>query len=58
MTATPITIEPMQAKYNPQIGRLLVHGFRGKFHPLTNMIDDDLALFFQKAGECYSTETE
>lgn len=56
MTATPITIEPMSAKYNPQIGRLLVHGFRGKFHPLTNMTDDDLALFFQKLLEHFPAE--
>lgn len=56
MTATPITIEPMSAKYNPQIGRLLVHGFRGKFHPLTNMTDDDFALFFQKLIEHFPAE--
>lgn len=46
--AAPITIEPMQAKYNPQVSRLLVHGFRGKFRHLTNMSDDELALFFEK----------
>ncbi|CAH8770819.1 GNAT family N-acetyltransferase [Paenibacillus dendritiformis] len=51
MNAARITIEPMQAKYNPQVGRLLVHGFRGKFQHLTNMSDEDLALFFEKLLE-------
>ncbi|WGU97839.1 hypothetical protein QJQ58_07405 [Paenibacillus dendritiformis] len=51
MTTSRITIEPMQAKYNPQVGRLLVHGFRGKFQHLTNMSDEDLALFFEKLFE-------
>ncbi|GLI04528.1 hypothetical protein YDYSG_05580 [Paenibacillus tyrfis] len=48
MTAASITIEPMQAKYNPQVGRLLVQGFGGKFQCLTNMNDGELALFFEK----------
>ncbi|WP_088834664.1 GNAT family N-acetyltransferase [Paenibacillus tyrfis] len=48
MTAAPITLEPMQAKYNPQVGRLLVLGFGGKFQNLTNMNDGELALFFEK----------
>ncbi|MFL1673210.1 GNAT family N-acetyltransferase [Paenibacillus dendritiformis] len=48
MTASRITIEPMQAKYNPQVSRLLVHGFRGKFQHLTNLSDEDLAHFFKK----------
>lgn len=48
MTASRITIDPMQAKYNPQVSRLLVHGFRGKFQHLTNLSDEDLALFFKK----------
>lgn len=56
MNAARITIEPMQAKYNPQIGRLLVHGFRGKFQHLTNMSDEDLALFFEKLFEHFPTE--
>lgn len=56
MTITPITIEPMQTKYNQQISRLLVHGFRGKFQNLTNMNDDDLALFFEKLFDHYPTE--
>ncbi|KOY14771.1 GNAT family N-acetyltransferase [Paenibacillus xylanivorans] len=56
MTTAPITIEPMQAKYNLQVGRLLVHGFRGKFQNLTNMNDDDLALFFEKLFEHFPTE--
>lgn len=51
MNAARITIEPMQAKYNPQVSRLLVHGFRGKFQHLTNMSDEDLALFFEKLFE-------
>ncbi|WII35013.1 GNAT family N-acetyltransferase [Paenibacillus thiaminolyticus] len=40
MNASRITIEPMQAKYNPQVSRLLVHGFRGKFQHLTNLSDE------------------
>jgi ribosomal protein S18 acetylase RimI-like enzyme len=48
MTASRITIEPMQAEYNPQVSRLLVHGFRGKFQHLTNLSDEDLAHFFKK----------
>lgn len=56
MTAAPITIEPMQAKYNPQVGRLLVHGFRGKFQKLTSMNDIDLSLFFENLFEHYPTE--
>ncbi|TCZ80829.1 GNAT family N-acetyltransferase [Paenibacillus albiflavus] len=56
MTVSTITIEPMQVKYNPQVSRLLVHGFRGKFHNLTNMNDDDLSLFFEKLLDHYPTE--
>lgn len=48
MTAASITIEPMQAKYNPQVSRLLVQGFGGKFQNLTSMNDGELALFFEK----------
>ncbi|GMX65336.1 hypothetical protein Elgi_46060 [Paenibacillus elgii] len=48
MTAASITIEPMQAKYNPQVGRLLVLGFGGKFQNMTSMSDGELALFFEK----------
>ncbi|WP_409973879.1 GNAT family N-acetyltransferase [Bacillus sp. Bva_UNVM-123] len=56
MTTAPITVEPMQAKYNPQVGRLLVHGFRGKFQHLTNMKDDDLALFFERLFDHFPTK--
>lgn len=56
MTVLSITIEPMQAKYNGPVSRLLVHGFRGKFLKLTNMNDDDLALFFEKLFEHFPTE--
>lgn len=56
MITAPITIELMQAKYNPQVSRMLVHGFRGKFQTLTNMNDDDLALFFEKLFEHFHTE--
>ncbi|OAB41879.1 hypothetical protein [Paenibacillus glacialis] len=56
MTTARITIEPMQPKYNPQVGRLLVHGFRGKFQHLTNMSDDDHALFFEKLFDYFPTE--
>ncbi len=56
MTAAPIMIEPMHPMYNPQVGRLLVHGFRGKFQTLTNMNDDDLALFFEKLFDHFPTE--
>ncbi|MBE9914115.1 GNAT family N-acetyltransferase [Paenibacillus donghaensis] len=57
MTVMPITIEPMQAKYNSQVGRLLGHGFRGKFQHLTNMSDDDLALFFAKLFDLFPIES-
>lgn len=57
MTIAPITIEPMQFKYNPQVGRLLVHGFRSKFQSLTNMNDDDLALFFEKLFDHFPTNS-
>ncbi|MFD1175908.1 GNAT family N-acetyltransferase [Paenibacillus puldeungensis] len=43
-----IILEPMQAKYNRQVSYLLVHGFRGKFYPLTKLGDNELALFFEK----------
>ncbi|MGG3508530.1 GNAT family N-acetyltransferase [Paenibacillus lautus] len=57
MTSAPITIEPMQAKYNSQVGWLLVHGFRGKFQHLTNMKDYDLALFFERLFDHFPSET-
>ncbi|MEC0090765.1 GNAT family N-acetyltransferase [Paenibacillus macquariensis] len=56
MTTVPITLEPMQTKYNLQVGHLLVHGFRGKFQHLTNMNDDDLAVFFENLFEHFPTE--
>lgn len=56
MTIAPIIIEPMQAKYNQQVSRLLVHGFRGKFQSLTSLNDDDLALFFEKLFDHFPTE--
>ncbi|WP_374016172.1 GNAT family N-acetyltransferase [Paenibacillus thiaminolyticus] len=56
MTASRITIEPMQAKYNPQVSRLLVHGFRGKFQHLTNLSDEELALFFKKLFDQFPSE--
>lgn len=46
-----LTIEHMQVKYNAQVSRLLGLGFRGKFRSLTNMEDDDLALFFETLFE-------
>ncbi|UVI30254.1 GNAT family N-acetyltransferase [Paenibacillus spongiae] len=56
MSAAPLTIEQMQMKYNAQVSRLLVQGFRGKFQSLTNMKDDDLALFFEKLLDHYPHE--
>ncbi|TVX94676.1 GNAT family N-acetyltransferase [Paenibacillus agilis] len=56
MMKSPITIEPMQAKYYPQVSRLLVYVFRGKFQHLTTMSDDDLALFFEKLFEHFPTD--
>ncbi|MFD0713163.1 GNAT family N-acetyltransferase [Paenibacillus sp. GCM10027626] len=56
MTAAQIMIEPMQLKYNPQVGQLLVHGFRGKFQHLTNLNDEELALFFEKLFDQYPAE--
>ncbi|MGG3508552.1 GNAT family N-acetyltransferase [Paenibacillus lautus] len=55
MTRTPITIEPMHSKYNSQVSRLYVHGFHGKFQTLTNMNEDELALFFEKYFDQYPT---
>lgn len=52
----PITIEPMQARYNRQVGRLLAQAFHGKFQMLTNMNEGDLALFFEKLLEYVPTE--
>ncbi len=56
MMIMPITIEPMEPKYNPQVSRLYVHAFRGKFQTLTNMNDGDLALFFEKLFPCTPTD--
>lgn len=56
MTTGQITIEPMQAKYNAQVGRLLVHGFRGKFQHLTNLSEENLALFFKKMLDSFPAE--
>ncbi|CAH8712319.1 GNAT family N-acetyltransferase [Paenibacillus thiaminolyticus] len=56
MTASRITIEPMQAKYNPQVSRLIVHGFRGKFQHLTSLSDEELALFFEKLFDQFPAE--
>jgi len=56
MTIGTITIEPMKARYNAEVGRLLVHGFRGKFQTLTKMNDDELALFFEKLLDHFPAE--
>jgi len=56
MMIMPITIESMHPKYNPQVSRLYVHAFRGKFQTLTNMNDGDLALFFEKLFEHSPTD--
>ena len=51
MTTGLLTIEQMEQKYNSQVSRLLAYGFRGKFQTLTNMNDDELALFFEMLFE-------
>ncbi|WP_409179022.1 GNAT family N-acetyltransferase [Brevibacillus fortis] len=56
MTEAPLTIEPMHAKYNEQVSQLLVHGFRGKFQTLTNMNNEELALFFKKLFDQFPNE--
>lgn len=56
MTKARITIEPMQVKYNAQVGRLLVHGFHGKFQHLTNLSEENLAVFFEKLLDLFPTE--
>ncbi|WP_152393211.1 GNAT family N-acetyltransferase [Paenibacillus guangzhouensis] len=56
MAAAPITIDLMQEKYNTPVGRLLVHGFRGKFQHRTPLSDDELALFFEKLLYHYPSE--
>ncbi|WP_246021791.1 GNAT family N-acetyltransferase [Paenibacillus zeisoli] len=53
----PITIEPMQAKYNGQVGRLLAQAFLGKFQMLTSLNEDDLALFFEQMLEYVGAES-
>lgn len=47
MNVSPITLEPMQAKYNQPVSRLLVESFRNKFQPLTKMSDSELARCFE-----------
>ncbi|GAA0400012.1 GNAT family N-acetyltransferase [Paenibacillus motobuensis] len=54
--ATLIAIEPMQAKYNAQVSRLLVYGFGDKFRTLMNMGDDELALLFEHLLEHFPSE--
>lgn len=56
MTLASIRIEPMQPKYNQQISHLLIYGFRGKFYPLTNLNDTELALFFEKLLDYFPSE--
>ncbi|WP_433944748.1 GNAT family N-acetyltransferase [Paenibacillus sp. SN-8-1] len=56
MGKVPITIEPMQAQYNGQVGRLLAQAFYGKFQMLTSMNEDDLALFFEQLLEYVRAE--
>ena len=56
MTTAMITIEPMEPKYNKQVGRLLVYGFRGKFQHLTNLSEENLALFFMRLLEQFPSE--
>lgn len=56
MTVEPLIIEPMQPKYHQQVSRLLVHGFRGKFQPLTSLPDNMLALFFEKLFDQFPGE--
>ena len=56
MIDTPITIETMHPKYNGQLSRLLVYGFRGKFQTYTNLTDDKLALFFEKLLNAFPLE--
>lgn len=58
MIEAPITIEPMQAKYNRQVGRLLVQGFREKFHRLAKkMNDEELSHFFETMLEAFPDES-
>lgn len=45
----------MQAQYNQQVGVLLAQAFHGKFQMLTNMDEDELALFFEKLLESFPT---
>lgn len=56
MTATAIVLEPMQAKYNPQVSHLLVHGFCAKIQHLTNKCEDELTLFFERLLDRYPAE--
>ncbi|WP_028545547.1 GNAT family N-acetyltransferase [Paenibacillus taiwanensis] len=57
MTAAGITFEPMQEKYNVQVGKLFVCGFRGKFQHLTNLSDDELAHFFATVLDLFPSKS-
>ncbi|WP_232380994.1 GNAT family N-acetyltransferase [Paenibacillus tianjinensis] len=52
----PITIVPMQSRYNKQVGQLLAQAFHGKFNMLTKRNEDELARFFEKLLEYIPTE--
>ncbi|MCU6707891.1 GNAT family N-acetyltransferase [Paenibacillus sp. J5C_2022] len=52
----PIRIQPFQPEHFPEVSRLLVHSFRGKFQALTKLSDDVLASFFNKLFHYYPSE--
>ncbi|MHA6531274.1 GNAT family N-acetyltransferase [Paenibacillus sp. BAC0078] len=57
MTNAPITIEPMEAKYNREVSYLLVDGFSSKFGRLSGLAHNELALFFERLLDFFPEET-
>lgn len=49
----PIRIQPFQPEHIPEVSRLLVYSFKGKFQALTNLHDDALTSFFNKLFHDY-----
>ena len=45
-TGAPITVAPMRAEYNPEVGRLLAQAFQGKFRSRLHLPEAELAQGF------------
>ncbi|WP_019912581.1 GNAT family N-acetyltransferase [Paenibacillus sp. HW567] len=57
MTSAPITIEPMEAKYNREVSYLIADGFSSKFGRLSRLAHNELALFFERLLDVFPEET-